>query len=115
MERTLTSTDLSGFCGDVIPLRLLGGEPYSNEKITWRSSNRKVVRIASFKKHKSGGFTDGVLLTLLSSGEAVVTATLEGTEYPCRIQVRPLRHAESHEPMHYYRGDLHDHTMDEHH
>ena len=43
-KRHLSHTGISTFCGNVLPLRLLGGEEYGQEKITWRTDNKKAVK-----------------------------------------------------------------------
>ena len=113
MERRLSFDKIESFAGDVLPLRLLGGEPYGKEPIQWRSSSA-CVRITSFDGADSGSFTDGVLLTLLVPGEAAVTAELEGREYRCVVSVREMKTAASGKTLNYYIGDLHDHTTMEH-
>ncbi len=116
MERKLSSESISTFRGNVLPLRLLGGEPYSKEKITWKSSDEKIVQLTRYNKnYRYGGeFTDGVLLTFLEAGEAVVTAKLGRKEYSCKIEVREMKHAESSKELRYFVGDMHDHSYNKH-
>lgn len=115
MERRLSKSAISTFRGNVLPLRLLGGEEYNLDKITWKSDNENVVQITDFKKyHNTGEFTNGVLLTFLEVGEATVTAKYGRKEYACKIEVREMRHAESSKELRYFVGDMHDHTWNKH-
>ncbi len=115
MARKLSRDTISTFRGNVLPLRLLGGEEYNLDKITWKCDNENIVQITDFKKyHNTGEFTNGVLLTFLEVGEAVVTAKYGKKEYTCKIEVREMRHAESSEDLRYFVGDMHDHTWNKH-
>ena len=115
-KRYLTHNTISTFCGNVLPLRLLGGEEYGRETITWRTDNKKVVQITEFSgNYPTGGeFTDGVLLTFLEPGEATVTAKYGKKTCECKISVREMRHAEPGEKLQYFVGDMHDHTWNNH-
>ena len=109
MDHTLSHYSIESYCGNVLPLRLLGGPTYGKEAITW-SCDQDCVQITSFAGEDNGCFTDGVLLTLLKPGKAVVTATLDGKEYHCQVSVREMKTASSGKHLNYYIGDLHDHT-----
>lgn len=111
MERRLSADRIETFCGNVLPLRLLGGEAYGREPIMW-SCDSSCIQITSFDG--DAGFTDGVLLTCMTPGSAVVTAALNGAEYRCAISVRESRTAGSGKELNYYIGDFHDHTTMEH-
>lgn len=104
----LFNQSINSYCGNVVPLRLLGGPAYGNEPITWRC-DQDCVQLTSF-----AGFTDGILLTLLKPGSAVVTATLNGQEYCCQVSIREMKTASSGSHLNYYIGDLHDHTCKKH-
>ena len=112
MARSLSKDRIESFCGDVLPLRLLGGKPYSQEAITWRTDS-DCVQVKSYADYAEP-FTDGVLLTLVKPGRAVVTATFEGVDYPCTVEIRPRKSAESGRDLQYYVGDMHDHTWTNH-
>ena len=116
MERKLSHESISTFRGNVLPLRLQGGEPYSKDKITWTSSDETIVQLTKYdKNYRYGGeFTDGVLLTFLEAGEATVTAKYGKKEYTCKIEVREMRCAESSKNLRYFVGDMHDHTYNKH-
>ena len=115
-KRHLSRNTISTFCGNVLPLRLLGGEEYGREKITWHTDNKQVVQIGSFaQRYPTGGeFTDGVLLTFLKPGEATVTAKYDRKSYTCKVEVREMRHATPEDKLQYFVGDMHDHTWNNH-
>ena len=113
MERKLSSSRIESVQGDVLPLRLLGVTPYSRAPIAWECDG-DCVQITSFAGADDADFTDGILLTLLEPGEAVVTAELEGEKYHCFVSVREMKTAASGKALNYYIGDLHDHTTMEH-
>jgi hypothetical protein len=113
MKRKLSSNQINSYCGNVVPLRLLGGPAYGKEAITWRC-DADCVQITSFAGEDGGCFTDGILLTLLKPGSAVVTATLDGQEYRCQVSIREMKTACSGKHLNYYIGDLHDHTCKKH-
>lgn len=110
----LSASEISSYAGNVLPLQLLSSEEdLTRAPISWRIDG-DAVELRSFASDPETPFTNGVLLTLMRAGEATVTATLRGRDYPCRVSVRPLRHRESGEKMQYFIGDLHDHTTKEH-
>ena len=82
MNCRLSKTKIESFAGNVIPLRLCGGEEYGNEEIHWECTS-SCIGLRTFAGEANGGFSDGVLLTLLSEGEGVVTAALDGVVYRC--------------------------------
>lgn len=108
MERRLSADHIESFCGNVVPLRLLGGQAFGKEAVTWRCEG-EAVQLTAF-----ADFTDGVLLTLLTPGSALVTAILEGREYRCAVSVREMKHAASGTQLQYFIGDFHDHTCKKH-
>lgn len=59
-------------------------------------------------------FRNGILLTLMTPGEATVIASLNGVEYSYPVSVAPLRHCTSEDATEYFVGDMHDHTTTEH-
>ena len=112
MERKLSQTKIESFSGDVLPLILIGEEKFSTEDIRW-SCEGDCLQIVSFENSPTDPFTNGVLLTLLSPGEATVKATFENRDYLCRVIVRERVHTPSGR-MNYYIGDFHDHTHKSH-
>ena len=113
MEHKLTSTQIDSYCGNVVPLRLLGGTAYGKDPIVWESDSDS-VQLTSFEGQEKGCFTDGVLLTLVKPGNAVVSARLVSKEYRCQVTVREMSTASSGQRLNYYIGDLHDHTCKKH-
>ncbi len=116
MERRLSQSTISTFRGNVLPLRLLGGEEYNQDKILWKCSDESIVQITEYSKnyHSGGEFSNGILLTFLAVGEATVTAKFGRKEYSCQIEVRPMRHAEPSKDLRYFIADMHDHTWNKH-
>ena len=113
MERKLSFEKIDSYVGDVLPLRLLGDEDFTKEDITWKTSD-PCVQIRSFAGKSEASFTNGILLTLLYPGTANVTATLEGVEYTCPVNIHERQTHSSDEEFNYYIGDFHDHTTNIH-
>lgn len=112
MERRLSHCQIESWCGNVLPLRLLGGQTYGTEEILWHSDD-PCVQVTAFRD-EDGSFTDGVLLTLLAPGTATVMATLDGAVYRCAVTVRARKEAQSGKHLNYYTGDFHDHSCNSH-
>lgn len=113
MEIRLSYQSMDSFAGNVLPLQLLGVEEFGMEEITW-SSTSPCVQIRSFRNEKADPFTDGVLLTLLSPGNATVSASYKGNEYTCAVSIHAPEHTESERSLSYFLGDFHDHTQQTH-
>lgn len=112
----LSKTQIHSFVGDIIPLRLLGVSAFGLDPIRWHLSGN-CVQMRTFSPDVCATwygdldpFTDGILLTLCSPGQAVVTAVYEGTEYSCNIYIRERKVAQPDDLMQYYLGDMHIHT-----
>jgi hypothetical protein len=114
MKVALSYSKLESFCGNIIPLRLLGVEEYGMEDITWRLEGdcvqMKEFTEPPFNSYDDGDFTDGVLITFLFPGNARVIASYQGEEYVCEISVREMKKATGQEKMNFYIGDMHIHT-----
>ena len=113
MERRLSKSQIESWCGNVLPLRLLGAAEYGNDPITW-SCDSPCVQITSFANDPDGSFTDGVLLTLLAEGQATITASFGDAQYTCQVSVHEMRKAVSGKELNYYTGDFHDHSCKSH-
>ncbi len=109
MPVRLSQTEITSFCGHVLPLRLLSDTDISQADIRW-SSDSDAVSIRSFDVGRPCSVRDGVLLVLQKIGTATVRAELDGNTYSCGVTVRERRRASVDEEMQYYIGDLHDHT-----
>ncbi len=110
----LSHSCIDSFCGDVVPLRLLGVEEFGMEDITWTLEG-DCVRMKTFTGPSEnfaddGEFTDGVLLTLLFPGEAKIICTYKGIRHTCLIVVRERKSVSSEEAVNFYLGDMHLHT-----
>ena len=106
-EIRLSAEQIETFVGNVLPLRLLGVAEYSTVGITWSVTGG--LQLTSFK-----GFTDGVLLTVMTEGEGQVVAQYQGNTYVCNVHCRPMEHTEARKGLSYYIGNLHDHTAQTH-
>ena len=113
MERKLSSSRIESWCGNVVSLRLFGATEYGNDPISW-SADSDAVQITSFANNPDGGFTDGVLLSLMKPGEATVIASLGEESYCCRVCIREMKKATSGDVLHYYTGDFHVHSSTSH-
>ena len=113
MERRLSKSQIESWCGNVLPLRLLGAAKYGNDPITW-TCDSPCVQITSFADDPDGGFTDGILLTLLAEGQATITASFGDAQYTCQVNVHEMRKAVSGKELNYYTGDFHDHSCNSH-
>jgi len=114
MKICLSKERIESFCGNVLPLRLLGVEEFGMEAITWRLEgdclDLKTFTEPAFNQWDDGDFTDGVLLTFLTPGEARVIATYQGNDYVCQVVSREMKRASSEDKMEYFIGDMHVHT-----
>ena len=105
----LSKNRICSYCGDVLPLQLLAEEDLSQAAITWSVEGDAAI-IRTFTDGYGDGFTNGILVTLVKEGEAVIHAQHEGVTYHCPVAVRPARKADPYEEMNYYIADLHIHT-----
>jgi len=110
----LSSDCMESFCGDVLPLRLLGVEEFGMAPIEWTLEG-DCVHVRRFTEkaknvYDDGNFTDGVLITFLVSGRACVIASFEGKEYRCEIVSRERKTVSSEEACCFLTGDFHIHT-----
>ena len=48
MDVTLSKTEISSFCGDILPLQLLGSEDLSQAQIRWSCSEEEILSIKIF-------------------------------------------------------------------
>ena len=114
MKICLSKERIESFCGDVLPLQLLGVEKFGMEDITWRLEgdclDLRTFSDPHFNNYDDGDFTDGVLLTFLSPGVAKVIATYKGTDYVCQVTSREMKQASSEDELDYFIGDMHVHT-----
>jgi len=113
MSIKLSKSSISSFVGDVLPLQLISDEDISKKNIVWTASS-DIVSVRTFSGDGEFDFNDGILLTLLTPGNAVVTAELDGTTYECSINIRKMKSASIDEDFNYYIGDFHDHTTMDH-
>ena len=112
MDIKISSEAIFSFVGDVLPIWLSAEQNLKFERIEWSRSS-DIIDVRSYAGCSHGAFRYGVLVTLLKSGEATVTARYNGNEYVCRITSRE-RHDFSKEKPNFYKGDFHTHTTPEH-
>ena len=116
MNIKLSSTAISSFVGDILPLMLISDEDISHADIKW-SVNGDAAHIRTFEKEEEAfisegelfGFNHGALVTLDRPGEAEVIAEYMGERFVCRVTAAESVHTESGR-MNYYTADLHNHT-----
>ncbi len=113
MSIRLSTEQIESFCGNVLPLKLLGDCDLTHEPIRW-SCDGDAVMLRTFDQETDHPFSDGVLLTLMKPGEACVKAELGEECVSCRVSIRPMKKAVPGEPLSFYIGDFHDHTSEEH-
>lgn len=113
MNCKLSRNQIESFCGDILPLRLLSDTDIKNADIVW-SSTSDAVMIRDFSKETEFAFNNGILITLMHEGSAVVKATLDGNDYCCTVTVNKRRTVETNKKLNYYIGDFHDHTSKDH-
>ena len=87
MSLYLSKTEISSFCGDVLPLQLLGREDLREGEIRWTASS-SILSLQTFRGNEPENFNNGVLLTLKKEGTATVTARFEGKTYECTVNIR---------------------------
>lgn len=105
----LSSDEICSYVGDVLPLELIGEGIDKNSSVNW-SSTGDAAAIRSFKGNGKYSFPNGVLVSLVAPGEAVIKAEYLGVEYVTKVTAREMRGLDEEDELNYYLGDLHDHT-----
>ena len=113
MNLKLSRTEISSFCGNVLPLKLTADADLSQAPIRWSCDDESVLSVKTFAGEENESFNDGVLLTLKRPGRAVVTAEYEGETFSCSVSVRERKEAPAGK-LNFYPGDFHDHTSELH-
>ncbi len=116
MKTRISSTNISSFAGDILPLWLISDEDIRHADISW-SIDGDAAHIRTYEKEEAAfnsegrlfGFMHGVLVTLDRPGDAEVVAQFRGERFVCKVSVREARHTENGR-MNYYTADLHNHT-----
>lgn len=109
MRVSLSRSTIASFAGDVLPLYLKGEGDLLHADICW-SVDGDAVTLSHFDRDENTPFTNGVLLSLQSPGNATVTALFEGNACTCDVTVRARRIASDTDTLHFFKGDLHAHT-----
>ena len=113
MKAYLSKERIETFCGNVLPLQLLAEEDLTREPIRW-SVEGDAVTIRDFATSEEFPFTNGVLVTAVKPGRAVICAEYNGQQYCCETLIRAAATAGVQEPLHFFYGDLHIHSTMEH-
>ena len=108
MPIRISSSELSSFAGDVLPLYLTEDVLPLQGDVTWALEG-DCVALRHFDKDGNTPFTNGVLVTMLRPGNATVSAHFSKNTYTCRVCVRKRAVADATTPLQYFRGDLHVH------
>ena len=107
----LSKQSISTFCGDIATLQLVSDIDLSNAPIKWETTDDTVVSIREFCEGKCSvyqkdgsysAFNDGILLTMLKSGDAKITASLNGETYSCDVSVRAAKSAKVTDKFNHY-------------
>lgn len=118
MSTKLSKQSISTFRGDVVTLRLVGDTDLTDAPIIWQSSDESIVSVREFclgkcTINRDGAYTafnDGVLLTMLGTGEANITVALNGEVFNCSVRVREPESAKPTDKFNFYFGDFHTHS-----
>lgn len=103
----LSLNEASTFVGDILPIRLIDeGRELCSAEISWECRG-EAISIRTFQNGKHA-FSDGVLIIARREGEGEVVATLDGVECRATVKVRNARGSSG--ELHYFLGDLHNHT-----
>lgn len=100
---------IPSFVGDVLPLSLVGDDIGCHSKVEWSVDGDAAV-IRGFGGSGDYSFENGILVTLVRTGEATVRAKFGTEEYAAQVISRPMKHSDSSDNMLYFFGDMHDHT-----
>ncbi len=112
MSIKLSKSKIFSYVGDVIPLKLIGEDNLRYKDIKW-STTGGVCHFREFSGAARGAFNNGILVTLDKVGEGSVTAEYDGVSYTASVSVREMKRYSGGE-LHYYLGDMHDHTTNDH-
>ncbi len=108
----LSKDKICSYVGDVLPIWLVGAENDDSE--VKFSAEGDSVALRTFDKSERCAFSWGALITLLSVGTSTVRCEHRGKVYTATVEVREMRTAAPGEELHYYLGDMHDHTTGNH-
>lgn len=105
----LSQAHLSSYVGDVLPLELTGEGITKDTPVSFSIAG-DAATIRSFVGSGTYAFGNGVLVSFLAPGEAIITARYLDNEYTATVTVREMMSVNETTPLNYYIGDLHDHT-----
>lgn len=107
MNIKLSKTEIRSYLGDVLPISVISDTPLSPNSVKWEI-NGVSASYRSFENDAELPFSDTVLVSLKSPGEARITATVNDTSVSCDIKVRERESSLG--DFEFFRGDLHSHT-----
>ena len=110
---SLSKTHISSYVSDVLPLSLVGEGIDKNSSVVWRTEG-DIATLRTFSGKGQHSFDNGVLVSLVKSGEGRIIAELDGKEYSATVTARPMAHASSEDELNFYTADMHCHTTDIH-
>ena len=113
MKAYLSKERIETFCGNVLPLQLLADNDLSQASIRWCVEG-DAVTIRDFASSEEFPFTNGVLVTAVKPGRAVICAEYNGQQYCCETLISQAATAGAQEQLNYFIGDLHIHSTMEH-
>lgn len=107
MNIKLSKAEINSYLGDVLPISVISDAPLEADSVKWKIDGSS-ASYRSFEGDAELPFSDTVLVTLKSVGEARITATVEDISVSCNIKVRERKSSLG--GFEFFRGDLHSHT-----
>lgn len=109
MNCYLSRTEIDSFQGNVVCLKLVSDCDIMHADILWKTDSEN-LRIRKFSGEGEFCFHDGILLSLDKVGTATVSATLDGKNYECKVNIREMKSVSPENKLNFYIGDFHDHS-----
>lgn len=113
MNIHLSKSEITSYCGNVLPLKLKSDIDISGENIKWHTDS-DCIAIRDFADGKEFAFADGILVTLVKEGCGEIICEYDGKKYECNITVTKRRTASREDEFKAYPADLHIHTSLDH-
>lgn len=113
MKIALSSEKIVSFLGNVVPLYFdfpLNTNELIRADIKWSVSG-DAVALKEFCGDEKENFNNGVLLVMKKAGRACVSATYNGEEHLCELEVLEQKSFSEECQLNYYLADMHDHTF----
>ena len=111
MKYTLSKEAYSTFVGDVYPLWVKIENKWDiSEKDIRFSTESDGILLRDFRGDEKFSFSNGVLITVLKSGDHVVNVSVGNSSFSHTLHAHPMRRATSEQATGFYLGDMHTHT-----